>query len=186
MSDPSLRWSPPPSEVTQPDQLSGEAWRAFDPIDGEKVLNVWRTPRGFLVLTNLRCFGIRRELDLFGPPEWRTGPEFYFYNLKPPQVLFGRFVELSEEVSESGAVGRFPVKAPEAVAEAIAGAAGPGRDLWRARRAQTQQQILARKQLRTQRAAEGMPPIPLERCRYCGNLVNANLRRCPSCGAPLA
>jgi len=186
VTEPSPPWVPPPSQVTHPDQLPGEAWRAFDLMDGEAMLNAWRTVRGFLVLTNLRCFGMRREFDLFEPPAWRTGPEFFFYNLRPPLVVLDRFVELSEQVEEAGAVGRFAVRDPETVARAIGAALTSGRELWRNRREHTQEMLRARQQLRAQRAAGAARPVYMVRCSYCGNLANATLHRCPSCGATLA
>jgi hypothetical protein len=185
VSAPSAPWVPPPSEVTHPDQLPGEAWYAFDLIDGETVLNVWRTARGYLVLTNLRCLGIRLELDLFAPKQWRSGPEFFFYNLNPPTVRFDRIVELSEQVEESGAVGRFAVQDPEGVANAISAALDSGRETWRTRRQKTQEMIHARQRLLAQRTAGAAHPVYMVRCSYCGNLANASLPRCPSCGATL-
>ncbi len=185
MSGPRSDWVPPPSQVTHPEQLPGEAWRAFDLMDGEAVLAVWKTPRGFLVLTNLRCFGMYLELDLFAPRQWRTGPEFFFYNVRPPTVAMGRFVELEEEVAEAGSVGRFLVHDPESVAAAISAAVGPGRAAWQARRQHTEEMLRARRSLRAQRAAGVDRPVVLVRCSYCGNTANAALRRCPSCGATL-
>ena len=185
MNDPRSDWVPPPTQVTHPDQLPGEAWRAVELIDGEAVLNVWKTPRGFLVLTNLRCFGMFLELDLFSPHQWHTGPEFLFYNFRAPTVAFGRFVVLEEEVQEAGAVGRFLVHDPPSVAATIAAALGPGRSAWRARRQHTEEMLHARQSLRAQRAAGVDRPVVLVRCSYCGNTANAALRRCPSCGATL-
>ena len=137
------------------------------------------------MLTNLRCFGLWRELGVFPPHPWHTGPEFFFYNLKPPRVLFGRFLELSEEFPEAGSVGRFAVHDPTAVAEAISAALDAGQTEWRDRRQRTEELIRARQQIRAARAAGIAPPVVKVRCAFCGNLADASSRRCPSCGAVL-
>ena len=93
---------------TLPDPLPVAAWVAVDWIEGENVRSTWRTALGYLVLTNLRCFGISRARELFPPRPWHVGPVFFFYNFRPPEVLYGRFVELAEERDDSREVGRFP------------------------------------------------------------------------------
>ena len=186
MTEPSPAWTPPPSEVTHPDQIPSDAWRAFDFIDGEMLLQAWRTPKGFLVLTNLRCFALWREWQLFPPHPWHTGPEFFFYNMRPPHVLFGRLVELTEQYEEAGTVGRFVVRDPAGVAAAIAAALPPGQAAWHERRQRTEELIRARQKIRAARAAGHAPPVVKVRCSYCGNLADASHRRCPSCGASLA
>jgi hypothetical protein len=173
------------SADTAPDPLPGAARRAIDLIEGEAILQVWKTPLGFLVLTNLRCLGLWQTLELFAPRAWRVGPEFFFYNLRPPTVVLGRFVELAEEVREAGSVGRFAVHDPGAVAHTISAAMDAGRAAWAARREETERLIEARQQIRRQRAAGEAHPIVMVRCSYCGNQANAALHRCPSCGARL-
>lgn len=185
MFEPTPHPGPTGGPITTPDALPNEAWQAIDLIEGEAVLRAWRTPRGFLVLTNLRCLGLHEQLRILGPVAWGPGPEFFFYNLRPPTVLFGRFVQLSEEVEELGSVGRFAVRDPEAVARAIADALAAGRLAWSARRQRTQELIRARAEARARRAAGEPNPEVMVRCSYCGNLANAALRRCPSCGARL-
>lgn len=186
MTERSSEWTPPPSEVTRPDQVPAEAWRAIDFLDGELVLQAWRTPpKGFLVLTNLRCFSLWRELTVFAPAPWRTGPEFFFYNLKPPRVVLGRFLELTEEFAEAGSVGRFAVHDPASAAEAISAALGPGRLEWKDRRQRTEELIRARQKIRAARVAGIPSPVIMVRCAFCGNMADASARRCPSCGAAL-
>jgi len=177
--------SVPLSAETEPDPLPAPAWRAFDLFEGEALLNAWKVPRGFLVLTNLRCFAVYESWELFAPRSWGLGPQFFFYNLRPPVIVLGRFVQLSEEVEEAGAVGRFAVRDPPAVVEAISVALASGRTAWAARREETQRLIRARQQIREQRAAGVAHPEVMVRCSYCGNLANAALRQCPSCGARL-
>jgi hypothetical protein len=171
--------------VTHPDQLPSEAWRAISLIEGEMLLQTWRSAQGFLVLTNLRCFGLWREWELFPPRSWHPGPEFFFYNLRPHRILLGRFVELSEEVPEAGTVGRFAVHDPASVAWTISAALEPGRAVWRARREQTEELMEARRKIRAALAAGHAPPVVKVRCAFCGNLADATSRRCPSCGATL-
>jgi hypothetical protein len=185
VTDRASTWVPPRSEVTQPDQIPAEAWRAITLIDGEMPLQAWHSAHGFLVLTNLRCFGLWREWELFPPRSWHTGPEFFFYNLRPPRVLFGRFVELSEEFQEAGTVGRFAVHDPVSVASAISAALEPGRGIWKERRKTTEELMQARRQIRAALAAGRPPPVVKVRCSFCGNLADATSRRCPSCGAAL-
>jgi hypothetical protein len=178
-------WTPPPSQVTHPDQLPADAWRAIDLIDGEMPLRAWRTPQGFLVLTNLRCVALWQRGELFPPHPWRSGPEFFFYNLKPPRVLLHRYVELSEEFEENGWVGRFAVADPEGVAAEISAAIESGRAAWRDRRAHSEELIRARQRLRAARVAGSRPASAMVRCAFCGNLTNVSARRCASCGAAL-
>lgn len=174
-----------PSQLTHPDPIPPDAWRALDPIEGELVFEAWRTPKGFLVLTNLRCIALRRDGEIFPPHPWRAGPVFFFYNLNAPQVLFGRFVELSEQYEEEGRTGRFLVRDPAGVAAAISSAMEPGRAAWQERRQHTEELIAARKRLRAARATGGLPPVETIRCSFCGNLTDASARRCASCGAAL-
>ncbi len=158
------------------------AWVAVDWIDGERVRSTWRTALGYLVLTNLRCFGVSRAHELFPPRPWHFGPVFFFYNFRPPEVLLGRFVQLAEEHGDSGEVGRFAVRDPASVAAEISAAMESGRAAWNRRREETTRWLLARQRARF--ASNAGPPVMI-RCSYCGNLANAMLRRCPSCGAGL-
>ncbi|MGC2788824.1 MAG: zinc ribbon domain-containing protein [Thermoplasmata archaeon] len=171
--------------VTHPDQIPVDAWRAFDLFEGELLLGAWRTSRGFLLLTNLRCLALYRRGEIFPPHPWRVGPEFFFYNLRPPEVVLGRFVELTEAFEENGRVGRFTVRDPTSVADAISAAIEPGRAAWQERRKHTEELIEARKRLRAARAAGDLRRIEKVRCSYCGNLTDASVRRCTSCGAGL-
>lgn len=175
----------PSSEVTSPDQIPIEAWRALDLFEGELPLRTWRTPHGYLMLTNLRCVALWRRGELFPPHPWRSGPEFFFYNLNSPRVLLGRFVELSEQFEEGGRVGRFLVRDPAGVAAEISAALEPGRSAWRDRREHTEELIKARQQVRAARAAGNLRQVVKVRCAFCGNLTDVSARSCSSCGAGL-
>ncbi|MGI0129765.1 MAG: hypothetical protein ACREEC_06405 [Thermoplasmata archaeon] len=177
--------SAPPSPVTRPDQIRPDAWRAVDLLAGEAPLQAWRTPGGYLLLTNLRCVALGRRGELFEAHLWQAGPEFFFYNLRPPHILLGRFVGLEEEYPENGWVDRFAVRDPPAVAAAILATMEPGRRAWQERRAKTEELLLARQRRRAQRAAGVGRPRVMVRCAYCGNLSDVSRRRCPSCGAAL-
>jgi hypothetical protein len=185
VSAPSSDGLTPASQITHPDQIPPDAWGAVNLIDGELVHQVWRTAQGFLVLTNLRCVALGRRGELFPPHPWRAGSEFFFYNLRPPKVLLGRFVELSEEYNESGRTGRFAVRDPLGVADTIAAAIPPGRAAWIERRAHAEELIEARKRLRAARTSGTLPPVISVRCAFCGNLTDASGRVCSSCGAGL-
>jgi hypothetical protein len=185
MSLPQPRWSPPTDQLTQPDQLPPEAWRAVNFFEGEHVVRCWQTARGYLVLTNLRCGVIWPSWELFHRGNWQEGPQYFFYNLRPPAVLLGRFVELREAFEEEGRTTRFRVRDPEAVAEEIAAAIGPGRGEWAERRERTRRLMEGRRIRRGAGAGARAPlylPYP---CRYCGNPIPAASRQCPSCGAPV-
>jgi hypothetical protein len=173
------------SRVTRPDLIPPDAWRAVELLGGEAPLEAWKTPQGYLLLTNLRCVALWRKGELFAPHYWRSGPEFFFYNLKPPRVLLGRFVELEEEFEENGWVGRFLVHDPEGVAAAVRAQMESGRQAWRERRAHAEELVRDRQRLRAERAAGGRRRTVLIRCSFCGNLADVSLRRCPSCGAAL-
>jgi hypothetical protein len=172
--------------VTGPDPIPPDAWRALELLGGEMPLEAWKTPEGYLLLTNLRCVALWRKRELFPPHYWRTGPEFYLYNMNSPRVLLGRFVELTEQYEENGWIGRFLVRDPEGVAASISEAMEPGRQAWAERRARTEELMRSRARLRSERAAGGPHRPVLVRCSYCGNLADASRRRCPSCGAELA
>jgi hypothetical protein len=154
-------------------------------LPGEVPFNAWRTGRGYLVLTNLRCVALAQESLLFHRRPWTMGPEFFFYNLRSPRVLFGRFVELAEEYEENGWVARFVVQHPESVAATISAQLDAGKAAWHQRRQNTESLIAARSCARAERAAGG-PRSPVRvRCGFCGNLANVARRTCPSCGAIL-
>jgi len=176
---------PPQFQTTVPDRIPADAWRALGLLAGEVPLQAWRTPAGFLVLTHLRCVIVSHRVAIFGPAEWRVGPEFFFYNLRAPRVLFGRFLELSEEYEENGWTGRFAVAHPAEVGHAIETQMGPGRAAWQSRRSQTQQWIGAREKLRAESFAHLTAQPVYVRCAFCGNLVDAGRHRCPDCGASL-
>jgi len=182
-------WTPPPDEVTHPDQLDPAAFVQIDFLDGEKILHCWKLPRGFLVLTNLRCVRVWERRRLFEEAEWHTGPNFLFYNLRPPKVVAGRFVELSEVHEENAGSSRFLVRDPEEVCAEIEAARTPGQAAWAARRAQARREL-------TRSPVSGPPPgttvvreviheVVKVRCRFCGNLMAVTDARCPSCGAPV-
>ena len=188
MSARPISWEAPPDLVTRPDQLPAGAWRAFDLLDREQVLSCWRTGLGYLVLTNLRVIEVVRKLEVVRSAAWTEGREFFFYNLPPPRVVLGRFVQLSEQYEEGGRSSRFGVHDPEAVAETIAAAIEPGRRDWVERRATAQQLMDARRHQReaiARAATAGLSPdIVRVPCAYCGNPMPVLARRCPSCGAP--
>jgi len=177
--------SPVAFRPTLPDAIPPGAWGALELLAGELPLSAWRTPHGFLVMTNLRCIAVVRKSELFRPRPWHVGPEFYFYNLRPPRVLFGKFVELAEDYDENGWVGRFVVQDPPAVVAEIMAHMDSGRAAWSARRAHTEELIRARAQARAALAAPGPHAPVLVRCSFCGNLVDVTRRRCPYCGAVL-
>jgi len=188
MADPPGTDGIPADWVTQPDQMSAPARRVLDLFDGERLLRCWRTARGFLVLTDLRCVHVLRRPEILRRGEWIVGPELFFYNCRPAGVLFGRFIEMGERFEDVGAEIRVAVDDPPAVAEAINAALGPGAKAWQARRERTRLQMEARKRQRdaiTAAVAEGKaPPVPMVPCDFCGNPVPASARRCPYCGAP--
>jgi hypothetical protein len=184
----SPRWSPPAQEVTSPDQLSPEAWRAVSLLDGEVIHRVWKTGRGFLVLTSLRCFLLWQRREVFRPVEWEASPEVLLFNVRPPRVLFGRFVEITPQSDEGGFPIRAGVAEPEEVAEEVAAAIPAARAAWEARRAKAEAELASQRRRREQILAAirgGRPvPIPTVVCPFCGNPMLVTARACPHCGAP--
>lgn len=179
-------WVPPAEQRTGPDQLPAEAWRAISLFDGEHVLRCWRTARGYLLLSNLRCGVVWPSWEVFHRGDWQEGPQYFFYNLRPPSVLLGRFVELREEYEEEGRTTRFLVHDPEAVAAEIAGAIPAGRGEWMARRQRFAADLDARRRVQRLQGSESKAPqYRLYPCRYCGNPIPIAARQCPSCGAPV-
>jgi hypothetical protein len=182
-------WVPPPEQVTGPDQLPGDAWRAVDLFEGERVLRCWRTARGYLLLTSLRCLLLWRRLELFQPRDWEASPEVYLYNVRPPRALFGRFVEIAPAFVGDGAVIRAGVVNPVEVADEIRASIPEARRQWDLRRQRALADIATHRLIHDQIAsalAAGLPvPVPRVPCAYCGNLVPATAKRCPHCGAPV-
>lgn len=179
----------PSDQVTRPDQLPPGGWLVIDLLGREQILACWRTPLGFLVLTNLRCSLILRKVAIFHPKGWELGPQFFFYNLRPPRVVLGRFVELAEEFEEEGGlVSRIAVDSPRTVAEKISAAIGPGQAEWARRRSASQRLIEARRRQREALARAFATGAPAEvvrvPCAYCGCPMPVSSNRCPTCGAP--
>jgi hypothetical protein len=185
-------YAPAPDQVTRPDQLAPAAAREFSPLDDERIVAVWRTHSGFLVLTNLRVVSLWQRAKLFDllgldGSEWHEGPDFFLYALAPPRAL-GRFVEVEGAAADEADRGRFLVQDPAAVAAAIAEEIPKGRALWEARRARVQAQVRA---LPTSTPSPPSGPVrEVVRvvvrvpCRYCGCLMDEGAARCPTCGAP--
>jgi len=151
----------------------------------ERILRCWKVGFGFLIMTTLRCIHVWRKPELFARPDWHTGPTFFFYNLAPPQVLFGRFVQLSEAYDEGVGAARFRVHDAAGVAQEIDAARVAGQREWERRRAQAQSDL---RRLTFPRVPPGTTVVVREivkvRCTYCGNLVESGRRLCPFCGAP--
>jgi hypothetical protein len=176
----------PLSVEAGPDPLPTDAVRAVDWIGGEQVLCSWRTPHGYLVLTNLRCISVWKHLELFAPSEWRTGPNFFFFAMAPPGIVGGRFVELREAGPDGGASSRFLVRDPEMVRGAIAGTLPAGRREWEERR-----RVAAAENARLRHPPA--PPVIVREivreivrvpCQFCGRLMDDTALRCPFCGGP--
>jgi len=176
--------SPPPDLETLPDPIDPAALGAVELLPGEHVRRCWRTPTGYLVMSNLGCTHVWRKAELFSKGEWQTGPSLLFYDLAPPAVLGGRFVALTEGVGDDAQTYRFLVRDPEEVAREIEDARPAGKAEWEARRAQTAQEMGRRQ---TPPPPPGTTVIVREivkvRCSYCGNLMDVADERCPSCGA---
>jgi hypothetical protein len=183
-------WTPPPEQSTQPDQLPPDAWRAVELIDEERLLRCWKTARGFLLLTTLRCIQLWQRWELLRPGTWVASPELLLYNVRPPTVLLGRFVEIAPAFDEGNGPIRVAVSDPLSVAREISDAIEPGRRLWQARRAKAVHDLEARRKRREAIAAAVLSgqPIPVIKvpCAYCGNSIPATARHCPYCGAPTA
>jgi hypothetical protein len=174
--------------TTTPVQIEKGALDQIHFLEGERVLRVWRTGSGFLVMTNLRCVEISRKPQLFGTREWEAGPSFFFYNLAPPKVEFHRFLRLSEDREERAVVVRFILHDPSSVAQEIQETRLAGQNEWLRRRALSEAAIRQSRQ----RWESGVGfatrdgyrrPIRV-RCGFCGNLVDVSATRCPFCGAP--
>jgi hypothetical protein len=181
-------WMPPPGEVTRPDQLPEGAWLAVDLFDGERVLRCWKTARGYLVLTSLRCLLLWQRRELFQHRDWESSPEVLLYSVKPPRVLFGRFVEIAPALDPAGSVIRAGVADPAEVADEISASLPAARQEWELRRHRALGNLAAHRMLHdrmTSAIALGLPPpVPEIPCAYCGNLMPVTAKSCPHCGAP--
>ncbi len=177
--------SPPADSVTRPDQIDLPALAEIGLLAGKRVLRCWKAAFGFLVMTTLRCVHVWRKPELFVRSEWHTGPTFFFYNLGPPELVLGRFVQLAELYDEGVGVARFLVRDAPEVCREIEAARAAGRREWTERRTSA---LADRDRLRP-------PPVPpgttvvvrtvvKVRCPYCGNLKDETLALCPACGAP--
>ena len=178
----------PTEAVTTPVQIEFEALRQIHLLDGERLLRVWRTGRGFLVMTNLRCIEVARKPQVFSTSDWEAGPSFFFYNLAPPRVELFRFLRLSEQREERTLVMRFFLHDPSEVAQEIQAARLAGQDEWLRRRAAAEG-ALRQSRERWQAGhpfafGEGAHRVIRVRCGFCGNLIDVTATRCPFCGAP--
>jgi hypothetical protein len=178
----------PPGAVTAPVPIDREALRQIHFLEGEHVLRVWRTVRGFLVMTNLRCIEVARKPQLFATSDWEAGPSLFFYNLAAPRVELHRFLRLSEEREERALVLRFYLHDPYEVAQEIQAARHAGQNEWLRRRALSEAALRQSRQrweaAHPFRLGEGVKHAIKVRCGYCGNLIDVIATRCPFCGAP--
>jgi hypothetical protein len=169
---------PPLGAEAGPDPLPPSALGSVLWEHGERLLCSWRTPQGFLAVTDLRCLGIWQHTELFRESEWREGPSFRWEEIEEPCVVLGRFVELRSDAS----IARFLVRDPEPVRVTIEHLRALGR-----RQAQSRQW-----------SALGSAPVaprstvldPLTSaaarvlCRFCGRPMDAGAARCPECAGP--
>jgi zinc-ribbon domain len=181
--------NPPFDLSTQPDQLDSTAWMALSLMDGEVIRRVWRTGRGYLVLTSLRCILLWQRREVFRATEWQSGPEVLLFDVRPPRVLFGRFVEVAPASPAGGAPIRVAVAEPEYVAEEIVAALPEARRDWEERRRKALALLAVEKRRHDEILAAMVAgralPTPTVRCSYCGNSVPVTARNCPHCGAPM-
>jgi hypothetical protein len=170
---------------TSPDNIEPGARAKIEFLPRERIVRCWRTGIGFLVMTNLRCVHVWKKPELFVKSEWHAGPNFFFYNLATPQIVAGRFVELTEEYEGSVEAARFLVRNPREVSRDIDEARAAGRAEWKAIRAQVQHEV---NRLRRPAPPPNTTVIVREvvkvRCSFCGNLMEVTEARCPTCGAP--
>ncbi len=181
---------PPDVPATKPDPIDPAAVRAIDFLDGETISSVWRTSRGFLILTNLRVLSVWHQpavLDL-GHHGWRMGLTFFLFDLDTPRVIADRFVEVGSVREDDPSASRFQVADPAGVAEAIAAGILLGRTNWQARRAKVTARLNALGSSSAAPAKETVREIVrvIVRvpCPYCGSLMDETALRCPVCGAP--
>jgi len=179
-----------PDAETAPDPIDPEALRHIHLLDDEHVERVWKTVRGFLLMTNLRCTEVSHWPQLFGKTEWVAGPNLFFYNLAPPRVLFRHILQLSEEHERNGFTVRFLLHDPYSVAEEVEAARAPGRREWLRRRAQSEARYRASR-MRWESGNrvifhDANKEVVKVRCRFCSGLMDVSAGRCPFCGAPQA
>ena len=178
-------WNPPPDSLTRPDQIEKAALDEITLFHDEQIVRCWKVGFGFLVMTNLRCIHVWKKPELFARSDWHVGPTFFFYNLGPPAVLFGRFVQLTEMFDEGVGSARFLVHDASEIAREIDASRVAGQREWETRRARAQSDL---KRLRFPRVPPGTTVVVREivkiPCVYCGNLVESGRRQCPFCGAP--
>lgn len=176
-----------PAGRTTPDPIDPEALGLLRLLEGERVLRVWRTGRGFLVMTNLRCAEVSRKVELFSPSAWNAGPNFFYYNLAPPKVEFHRYLRLSEERGRQAIVVRLYLHDPAAVAQEIQAARSAGQNEWLRRRARAEAAFRRSRERWSSGnrvlVHEADREVVLARCAFCGNLMNLRATHCPSCGA---
>ena len=181
-------WDPPPDLVTSPVQIEKEALYQIHFLEGERVLRVWKTGRGYLVMTNLRCTEVSRRPQVFGAHDWEAGPNFFFYNLAAPKVEFQKFLRLSEDREERALVVRFLLHDPSTVAQEIEEARHAGQNEWLRRRAQAEASVRESERRwesgRGYASRDGYRQLIRVRCSFCGNLIEVTASRCPFCGAP--
>jgi hypothetical protein len=174
--------------VRTPAQIESEALHQIHFLTGEYLQRVWKTARGFLVMTNLRCIEVLRKPQVFATSDWEAGPSIFFYNLSAPKVEFHRFLRLSEEREERTLVMRFFLHDPYQVAQEIEGARIAGQNEWLRRRSQAEGALrLSRERWEAAHPlglGEELKRAVKVRCGFCGNLMEITATRCPFCGAP--
>ena len=174
--------------TTRPDAIDPGALHEVDLLWGEHIVRCWRTGRGFLVMTNLRCIDLWRKPLLLIDREWHSGPNFFFYNLAPPCVVLDRFVQLSEKVPENDARSiRIRVSDPVRVAREVEEAIPGGIQEWNVRRDRSLRSLAQAPPLGTPAPTvirEVVREIVKVRCSYCGHLMDLAAATCPTCGAP--
>jgi len=174
--------------VTSPSQIEKDAYRQIHFLEGEHVQRVWKTARGFLVMTNLRCIEVWRKPQVFAASDWVASPSFFFYNLASPKVEFHTFLRLAEERDERAIVMRLFLHDPYEVAQEIQEARLAGQNEWLRRRALTEGALRRSREMweasRPFEVGEGVKRMMKVRCGFCGNLMGIAATRCPFCGAP--
>jgi len=170
--------------VTSPDRIDREALSALQLLAGERVRRVWRTGRGYLVMTNLRCVEVGRKEQVFSTGDWELGPSFFFYNLGPPKVVLGHYLRLSEEHERHAVAVHVFFHEAYAIAEEIEAAREAGRSEWLLRRAQVEAASRASEARALYEGRGVVYSVAKMRCDYCGNLMSVTATVCPSCGAP--
>jgi hypothetical protein len=169
-------------------QIPDEVRGLVDLLDGETLVRAWRTQHGFLVATNLRCLEFWRGDGLFTPAEWHSGAQYFFFSLRTPRVVHGRYLELEEDTFERKGA-RYAIAHPDQAATELEDLRVAGRTAWELRRASA-----AAHPATPAGGASGRPMVVVREivhevvkipCRYCGSLMPAAASRCPMCGAPV-